>query len=380
MKKRPSVALPDARARLPEFMSLLERLVEAESPSRDALRNRRCAQLLEDQLKSVGARVRRFPSQGFGDHLLASFRMRGSERPPLLFIGHMDTVHPVGVLDSLPRRREGDKMFGPGIYDMKSGLAATIQAFRALREKGGRPSGDVEFLITCDEEIGSPTSRALVEERARAARAALVIEPPIPGGGLKSRRKGVATYELEVRGRSAHAGIEPEKGASAVHEIAQLAVEARRIQDAACTVNVGVIRGGERSNVVADRASCSIDVRFWSSEAGEKADKRMRALRTSDERCALTLRGGINRGPLERTPESARLIRQAQAIAAYIGFELGEGSTGGASDGNFASAAGCPALDGLGVDGAGAHTKSEHIFVDDAPRRIALLSGLLECL
>jgi glutamate carboxypeptidase len=290
----------------------------------------------------------------------------------------MDTVHPVGSLGRMPFRVDGDRVRGPGAYDMKGGLAVGLTALDVLAAQGLAPRGEIVFVVTCDEEIGSHTSRALLEELARGARGALVLEPCVPGGAAKTRRKGVGDFKLSVRGVPAHAGVEPEKGASAIDELIGLLERVRGLADPArgTTVNVGVIEGGTRPNVVAEQAHAEVDVRFWSAAEAERLTRGFAALAVQDPRCGLRVSGGVNRGALERTDASAQLFETAREIAAAQGWTLAEGSTGGASDGNLISAAGCPTLDGLGPDGGGAHSLDEHVRLSDLAPRIALLAGL----
>jgi len=369
-------------------VQLLQTLVTLESPSRDPARLGAVADRLARELEARGAEVERRAAPGFGDHLLA--RVRGErtrdpaegrgDEPPLLVLGHMDTVHPVGTLATLPFEVDArrDTVRGPGAYDMKGGIATALTALDLLARARRQPRGDLLFLISCDEEIGSPSSSELIERSARGARAALVLEPCVPGGAAKTRRKGIAGFRLAVEGRAAHAGVEPEAGASAVHALIALLERVRALADDASgtTVNVGVIAGGTRANVVAAHAEAEVDVRFWSAAEAERVERGIRALAPADPRCRLTVDGGTNRGALERTDASARLFAAARGIAAAQGWELAEGATGGASDGNLTSAAGCPTLDGLGPDGGGAHSPDEHVKLSDLPRRIALLAGL----
>ena len=376
-----TVTIDAAERRAAGFLELLRALVTTESPTGDETANLAVAGILEEAIVQAGGIVERVPATGLGVHLLGRFRGTGADgRPPLLVVGHMDTVHPVGTLARLPFAAKEGRLHGPGIYDMKSGVAAALVALQVLADTNGGPGSNVSFLITCDEEWGSSDSRELIEAEARKSRAALVVEPSVPGGGVKSRRKGVSAYVLHVAGKAAHAGIEPEAGASAVHEIARQICGIYDLADAAAgtTVSVGVVSGGTAENVVADAAKCTIDVRFWTAREAERVDAALRALKPFDVCCALTLEGGINRGPLEKTPESSRLLDKAREFASELGFELGDGKTGGGSDGNVTSAVGCPTLDGLGPDGGGAHTLDEHIVLGDIPRRIALMAALFE--
>ena len=377
-----SVNLSDAERRTEECLNFLRALVECESPTGDETGNLSVARLLEDAMAEAGGRVEQIPAAGLGEHLLGRFRGTAGDGGAILLMGHMDTVHPVGTLGRLPFAVNDGKVQGPGIYDMKSGLAVSLFALRLLAERGSGPRSDITCFVTCDEEIGSPDSRARIEAEARAHRAALVVEPSAPGGAVKSRRKGVGEYVLKVAGRAAHAGIEPEAGASAIHELAR---QVCRIYDLAdpqsgTTVSVGVIEGGTKANVVADAASCTIDVRFFSNGEASRVDTALGSAAPFDERCTLHLEGGLNRGALEQTEASGRLFAKARSLAAGLGFEIAEESTGGASDGNLIAAAGCPTLDGLGPDGRGAHTLCEHIFQNDIPRRIALMAALFETL
>jgi glutamate carboxypeptidase len=369
-------------------VQLLRTLVTLESPSRDPVRLAVLADQLARELEARGAEVERHPAPGFGEHLLG--RIRGertrersaarADEPPLLVLGHMDTVHAAGTLATLPFEADPgrDRVRGPGAYDMKGGIAAALAALDLLARARRLPGGDLLFLISCDEEIGSPSSRELIERSARGARAALVLEPCVPGGAAKTRRKGIAGFRLAVAGRAAHAGVEPEAGASAVHELIALLERVRALADdpSGTTVNVGVIGGGTRANVVAAHAEAEVDVRFWSAAEAQRVEEGIRALAPADPRCRLAVEGGVNRGALERTDASARLFAAAREIAAGQGWDLAEGATGGASDGNLTSAVGCPTLDGLGPDGGGAHSPDEHVKLSDLPRRIALLAGL----
>ena len=361
-------------------LRLLKELVSVESPSADVDRNLRVAAELRSSLEQRGASVEGHTAPGYGEHLVARVEGESGSGPPLLVIGHMDTVCEVGTLGRIPFAIDGpgDRVRGPGTYDMKGGLAVAITALDLLSSSGCRPAGDILFLITCDEEIGSPTSQGLIEEHAMRARGALVLEPPAPGGAAKTRRKGVGWVRVSVRGRPAHAGIEPEAGASAVHELIRILEEIRRLEDLerGTTINVGVVHGGTRANVVAEVAHAEVDLRFWAAEEGERVERALRSVRVADPRFALTVDGGVNRGALEVTDASAALFASAHGVAAAQGWTLEEGSTGGSSDGNLTSAVGCPTLDGLGPDGGGAHSLDEHVRLSDIEPRIAFLAGI----
>ena len=372
------------RGRANEFVDpclrMLEALVTVESPSADVDRNLMVAAGLQRELELRGASVERHPGPGYGEHLVARVEGKSGPGPPLLVVGHMDTVWVVGTLARMPFAIEAsnDRVCGPGTYDMKGGLAVAITALDLLSLVGRRPAGDLLFLITCDEELGSPTSRGLIEEHAGRARGALVLEPSVPGGAAKTRRKGMGRFRVSVRGRPAHAGVDPETGASAIHELIRILEDIRLLEDSnkGTTLSVGVIQGGTRANVVAEHAHADVDLRFWAASEADRVERAVRSVRVSDPRCAISVEGGVNRGALEVTEASAALFARAREVAAAQGWDLAEGSTGGVSDGNLASAVGCPTLDGLGPDGGGAHSLDEHVRLSDIAPRIALLAGI----
>lgn len=379
-----SLLLSDAAALEDSFRALLHDLVHIESPTRDEEANLRLADRLEAELRERGAQVESVPAPGLGRHLVGRFRRSAEDgKKPLLVMAHMDTVHPVGMLERMPFSEKDGRLGGPGVYDMKSGIVAALMAIDGLLAASqGALSTALTFLITCDEEIGSGSSRELIEDLARESRAALVLEPSVPGGKVKTRRKGVGAYRLRVSGVAAHSGIEPEAGASAVHELVRQVQDVLDLarDDEGTTINVGVIAGGTKENVMAAEAHCTIDVRFWRGDEADRVDAGLRALSPVDQRCSLELSGGVNRYPLERTDASGDLFDKAKEAARELGWDLEEGSTGGGSDGNLASAVGCPTLDGLGLDGGGAHALHEHILVSEIPRRIALMAALFETL
>ena len=376
--------LPVLRDRAREFVDpclrLLEAFVTVESPSADVDRNLRISAGLRSELERRGASIECHPAPGYGEHLVARVEGESGAGPSLLVVGHMDTVYPVGTLARAPFAVEvaNDRVRGPGAYDMKGGLAVAITALDLLSIVGRRPAGDLLFLITCDEELGSPTSRGLIEEHARRARGALVLEPPVPGGAAKTRRKGVGWFRVSVRGRPAHAGIEPEAGVSAIHELIRILEDIRLLADPdkGTTLNVGVIQGGTRANVVAELAHADVDLRFWDAAEADRVERALRSVRVADPGCALSVERGVNRGALEVTEASAVLFARARDVAKAQGWDLAEGSTGGASDGNLSSAVGCPTLDGLGPDGGGAHSLDEHVRLSDIAPRIAFLAGM----
>ena len=369
-----------ARELVDPCLQLLEALVNVESPSADVDRNLMVAAGLCSELERRGASIERHPAPGYGEHLVARVEGESGAGSPLLVVGHMDTVYAVGTLARVPFAIEAakDRVRGPGTYDMKGGLAVAITALDLLSLVGRRPAGDLLFLVTCDEEVGSPTSRGLIEKHARRARGALVLEPSVPGGAAKTRRKGVGWFRVSVRGRPAHAGIEPEAGSSAIHELVRILEDIRLLADSdkGTTLNVGVIEGGTRANVVAELAHADVDLRFWDGAEADRVERALRSVRVADPGCALSVEGGVNRGALEATEASAALFARAREVAKAQGWDLAEGSTGGASDGNLSSAVGCPTLDGLGPDGGRAHSLDEHVRLSDIAPRIAFLAGI----
>ncbi|MDT5294982.1 MAG: glutamate carboxypeptidase, partial [Acidobacteriota bacterium] len=299
-----------------------------------------------------------------------------------LLLGHTDTVHPRGTLAVRPWRESEGRVYAPGVYDMKASCVVALEALRACGALGIGPRRPVVLLLTCDEETGSFSGRALVERESARAGCVLVLEPPAPGGRAKTARKGTGLFTLDVEGRASHAGLEPEKGVSAVLEIARQIerVAALARPELGTTINVGKVAGGTTSNVVAADARAEIDVRFSTADEARRVEQAMRELKPFDERARLKVGGGINRPPMERTAAVAELFERARSVAAALGIELGEASVGGASDGNFAAAVGACVLDGLGVEGDGAHAAHEHIIADGVVRRGALLAALVATL
>lgn len=371
----------DAAAVRDRTLERLRRLVELESPSSDEARLRAVAAWVAQELGRAGGDVDTVDVPGVGEHVVARFPGIDAGLEPVVILGHLDTVHPVGTFEPV-FRVDGGRAHGPGVYDMKGGWACALEALARLREGSGSPRRPLVVLATCDEETGSESSRGLIEETARGARAVLVPEPPLPGGAAKTRRKGVGWYRLEVKGRAAHAGVDPENGVNALVELAHQILAATDLArpEEGTTLSVGEAGGGTTSNVVPAEAWAAIDVRFATPAEGERVDAALRALSPRVEGAELTITGGVNRPPVERTPANAALYEAAQAVAAEAGWSLGEGSTGGGSDGSFTAGMGVPTLDGIGPDGSGAHARTEHILVDDLPRRVGLYGRLLETL
>jgi glutamate carboxypeptidase len=371
------------RGRQEAILAFVRALVEIESPSGYESGSRALVSLLSAAAAGIGhdVRIERISSESYGEHLRVT-AFTDSREKPITFIGHTDTVHPLGSLDQRPWRVEGDRAYGPGVFDMKANCALAVEVIRACVTVAATPKRPVVLLLTCDEETGSKTGKQLVEAEGQRAHAVLVLEPPAPGGKAKTGRKGTGMFTLEAHGRAAHAGLEPEKGASAVLELANQTVKLHSLNDhsTGITVNVGEFHGGTLSNVVPAFAKAEIDVRFSTADEARSIEAAIRGLSPVDDRIRLVVKGGINRPPLERSAGVLKLYEQARAIAREVGFDLGEIQVGGASDGNFAAAAGATVLDGLGVAGDGAHATHEHILVSDLARRGALLAGLLTTL
>src|SRR5437588_3283311 len=370
-----------------EVLSLVRALCEAESPSGDADGSRAVVSLLSDAaraLRSVASVERVAAPNNYGEHLLLRTFAEGAsdEALSLLLLGHTDTVHPRGTLAERPWRETEGRIHAPGIFDMKASCAVALEALRACEAVGLRPRRPVTLLLTCDEESGSFSGRELVEAESRRSECVLVLEPPAPGGRAKTARKGTGLFNLSVEGRAAHAGLEPEKGVSAVLELARQIerVCALARPEAGTTINVGAVAGGTHANVLAAEARAELAVRFSPADEARRVEAAMLELKPFDGRAAVKVTGGINRPPLERTAAVAELYERAQRLAAAFDFELGEASVGGASDGNFAAACGATVLDGLGVDGDGAHAAHEHIVADAVALRGALVAALVATL
>jgi glutamate carboxypeptidase len=354
----------------------IEALVSIESPTDDKVAVDRCAAELRARATAAGMRVRSEPRSDAGDHTVAEI---GSGRPRVLLVGHVDTVWPHGQIARMPLVRRDGKLGGPGVLDMKAGVAMGLLAIRAVFEAAPLGSGAVALLCTSDEETGSRTSRALIESEALASDAVLVLEPALAGGALKTSRKGIGQYRLDVTGVSAHAGVDPGKGVSAVRELARqiLALEALHDLDRGVSVNVGVISGGTRPNVVAEQAQAVVDVRAPSLADAARVDALFKALLPHLPGTRLAVSGGFERPPMERSAGVAALYAHAQAAARALGQAVTEGGTGGGSDGNFTAALGVPTLDGLGAVGDGAHALHEHVEIERLVPRATLLAALI---
>jgi glutamate carboxypeptidase len=374
----------EARGRMVET---IRELVETESPSDDKQAVDRIAALLAAKFEALGGRTQLHRSSEFGDSLQSDFTGRSGAGPadekPILLLGHYDTVYPQGTLAQMPCKIENDRLRGPGVLDMKSGIAVILYAVAALQAWHGKLPRPVAVFLVSDEEVGSHSSRRITEALAKKSSAVLVLEPAAGlRGAVKTARKGVGEYTVRVKGIAAHAGLDPGKGHNAILELAkQLAVVAK-MNDLrkGISVNPGVIRGGTRTNVVAAEASVGIDVRIKNANQAKGIDRQLRSLTPFDNHCKLEVRGGINRMPMERTAGVAALYKTARDIAAQIGWKLEEAAVGGGSDGNFTAAMGIPTLDGMGGIGDGAHALHEFIVISELPRRALLLAGMIEAL
>jgi len=359
------------------MIETLASLVALDSPSNDREGVNRVADFMGEALagEAIGARVERLPQAAFGDHLHASW---GEGPRQVLLLGHMDTVWPAGETQKRPFRIEGGRATGPGAFDMKGGLVVGLYALRALRALGLQPAHRLVLVLNSDEECGSPTSRAIIEEEGRRSIACLVLEPSREGA-LVTWRKGVGRFEMEVQGLASHAGAAHERGVSAVAELAQqiLRLESMTDYGRGTTVNVGVVQGGSKVNVRPAAAWAEIDLRVTAAEEGQRMAKTILGLQPVHPGAALEISGGMNRPPWESSPAGERLFQQAQRAGARLGLELWPAGTGGGSDGNFTAALGTPTLDGLGPVGEDAHALTEWVDVSSLPVRSALLAELL---
>jgi glutamate carboxypeptidase len=363
-------------AQADEMVRTLRALVETESPSDDKAAMDEAVRLTAGFAEARGGRVKLHKQKQFGDVLEIRFGTFRDGRKPILLLGHLDTVWPLGTLKTMPWREADGRFYGPGVLDMKAGVAMALAAIRALGQTGvNRP---VTLLLNSDEEVGSPVSRAITERLALASSAVLVLEPA-QGLACKTARKGVGDYHLHVTGVAAHAGVDFERGHSAILEVARLLETVAGFTDLRVgrTVNPGVISGGTRSNVIAEHAYADVDVRIAKASDAAKVEKLFRGLRCTDPKCKLEVTGGLNRPPMERKPGTVALYKQARKLAAELGFTLDEAATGGGSDGNFTAALGVPTLDGLGAVGEGAHAAHESVVVEHLVPRTALLAALL---
>lgn len=363
-----------------EAMGRIRHLCRIESPSYDMLGSKEVADYLEDEANEIGTvdSVERIFADGYGEHLLIRAFGENDGEKQVFLVGHTDTVHPRGSLEARPYRVEGNKVFAPGIFDMKSGCIMILEVLTAFDHFGVKPKRPVSILFACDEEVGSTTGREHVEAEARKSDYCLVFEPSL-AGKVKSGRKGVGMFNVAVKGVPAHAGLEPEKGASAILEISRQIPKIHELNDYSkgTTANVCTAEGGTTTNVIPEFAEFTIDVRFTQMSEAERVETAIRGLKPFDDRVGLEITGKINRPPMERTPEVVALYERLKKAADSFGYEIGETQVGGASDGNFVGALGVPVLDGLGLKGDGAHTNFEYIEASDFAPRATLIALLL---
>ena len=366
---------------LGDALALLRQLVELESYTRDKRGVDALAGFLAGEFRARGASAELLPMEDVGDIMVARWNSR-KPGAPVMVLGHMDTVWPPGTLRERPFSIREGRAYGPGAFDMKSGILLCLLACQAFQGGQWRPAQDVIFYFLSDEEMGVGVGLPLLEPSARQCRAVLCLEPPLPGGRAKTSRKGAGEFRVVVEGVPAHAGIDPEKGANAIVELSRLVLQLQALNDhaAGATVNVGLIRGGSAANVVAGSAEAMVDFRFVTAAQGAALAARILSFGVEDRRCSVRVEGGIRRPPLERTAGVEALYQKARTVAEHLGMPFGEGASGGSSDGSFTASLGIPTLDGLGVDGDGAHAAHEHVRIADIPPRAAFLCELLRSL
>lgn len=370
--------LAGARRKEQGLLELTRKLVECESPSDTKTAVDACVSIAAEAVRARGGRVKLHKQRKYGDVMEARFGARGSKGvKPVLLLGHLDTVWPVGTLKTMPCRIEEGRLWGPGALDMKAGVAMALTAMEMLDE-AGLPERQLILLLNSDEEVGSPVSRPITERLARECEAVFVLEPA-QGLAYKTARKGTGDWRIEITGVASHAGVDFEKGVSALRELARVIETVSDWTDLrrGLTVSVGVAGGGTKTNVIPAEAFAEVDVRIAKRADGARVERRFHTLKSGDKRVSLRVSGGINRPPMERTRGTVRLFVDARALASEIGIRLEEAATGGASDGNFTSALGIPTLDGMGAVGEGAHARHESIQLEHIAPRTALLAGML---
>lgn len=366
-----------------KLTQLLKLLVETESPSHDKAAVDRVGAILAEEARKLGATVEIIPNQETGDHVLARFAPSGAvgeleAHKPILMLCHMDTVFPLGTIQKIPYREDGDKIFGPGTSDMKAGIVIALGAIEEAQKLGlNRP---VTLLCTSDEEIGSHTSRTLIESLAKESALVLVMEPALIDGSLKTWRKGTGSFQVKTHGRAAHSGGDHQAGRNAIEEMAHQIIAIQKLTDYSrqTTLNVGVIHGGTVSNVVPEECSIQVDVRVMQPGEWERVEAEMKNLKPVLDGTTIEVKGRLNRPPMPFDDTMQVTFEKAQSIAAQIGMHLTAGGTGGASDGNFVAALGIPLLDGMGAVGEGYHSEREYIFANSLEQKVKLVAKLLE--
>lgn len=370
------VPIDDFEKRRSIMLRLLKEFVEIESPTTDKEGVDRLADSVSHHMDSLGAKITRYPQTSTGDHLLGQW---GPDAEGILLLTHMDTVHPTGTLEHFPWRQDGDRVFGPGILDMKASISMCLGAVLTLQEHNLLPERRISLLCTSDEESGSHSSRSLIQDLARSHELVLCMEPALPEGALKTWRKGVGLFKIKVEGKAAHAGANPADGINAIVEMALQIPKIVSLQDEdeGTTLNIGRIQGGTRTNVVPESCSVKVDVRVLRENEQERIQAGFESLKPKEAGAKIFVQGNWNRPPMPRTPLMIETFKRAQDIATELGIDLDEGGTGGASDANFVAPLGIPLLDGLGAIGSGAHTNEEFIVLSHIPERTALLCALL---
>jgi glutamate carboxypeptidase len=361
---------------LAEQLDLLRAMVELESPTTEKAAVDALGAFIADSMRKRGATVRQFRQEMAGDHWLGQW---GSGEAGILVMAHLDTVHALGTLREMPWRVSGERAYGPGVLDMKSGVAIALTAIEALRQASLLPTAPVDLLCTSDEETGSHSSRELIEDLATGRSLVLCMEPGLPDGALKTWRKGIGDFRVEVAGRAAHAGANPEAGVNAIVEMAHVIRHLSGLEDPAkgTTVSIGVVGGGTRTNVVPASCFAEVDMRVLEENEMDRLNAAMSDLEPSLAGARISFEGGWNRPPMPRSPVMIETFGKARTIASKAGIQLTEGGTGGGSDANFVAPLGVPVLDGLGAVGNGAHSEREYIEVASLPTRTALLAALI---
>lgn len=367
-------------ARTESMVTLLENLVRHESPSKDKVLVDRLSDYLHDILIELGADVTIIPREKVGNIRLVQWN-KTSKGTPILILAHLDTVWPAGTLaDDMPLKREENRLFGPGVLDMKAGVAIAVEAIRGLRDRRQMPDRPIWLLLTTDEETGSAYSRELIIELAQQCGLILVMEPAADNGGLKTSRKGISEYTVKAKGIASHAGLAPEEGVNAIVELAHQTLKIHSLNNLrqGTSVSVTQVSGGITNNIIPPEAECYVDVRFFYKHEAERVETAIKALTPVLPGSSLEITGGIDRLPMERSEQVVTAFQQARILAEKLGFSLDEAAVGGVSDGNLTAGAGATTLDGLGAQGAGAHALHEHILIRSLPRKAALLAAILQ--
>ena len=361
------------------MLNLLKKLVETESPSQDKLAVDRVGAIVAEECRQLGAQVETYPQTSAGDHIVAKFG--DGQGSPIILLSHMDTVFPLGTLPRMPFYSKDNKTYGPGVLDMKGGIVIALEAIRALKQAGLSTSHPVTAVFTSDEEVGSLTSRSLIEQVCKEAEMVFVLESGLLDGSLKTWRKGVGDFLVKVKGRAAHSGGDHEKGRNAIEEMAHQILTIQKMTDyqRGTTLNVGVIHGGFAANVVPDECVVDVDMRVLQPAEAERIQTAMQALKPALEGTSIEVSGELNRPPLPFNEiNQAAFAKTCKLASAHLGLELKAGGSGGGSDGNFVAPLGVPVLDGMGAIGADYHSEREYIFTDSLADRAHLLALLLQ--